>query len=118
MLERFLDMAVRSLRIATALPKSILAKLVALQFFRAATSGGANYCEACGAESAQDFAHKLQVVIKALRETDFRVKLIARSGMIGEARLKDFQQEVNELTALCVSTVETVKSNRGARRDR
>jgi len=116
MLDRFLDAGVRSLRIANALPKDVLAKHVALQFFRAAASAGANHCEACGAESSQDFAHKLQVVVKELRETDFWVKLIARSGMIRAGRLKDFQDEAGQLTAICVASVKTLKSHRVSQR--
>ena len=115
MLDRFLEVGVRSLCIANALPKSVLARHVALQFFRAATSAGANYSEACGAESAQDFAHKLQVVIKELRETDYWVKLIERSGMVRAQRLKEFEKEVNELTAICVASVKTLKSGGNSR---
>jgi four helix bundle protein len=115
MLNRFLNVGVRSLRITNALPKNVLAKHVALQFFRAATSAGANYCEACGAESSQDFAHKLQIVIKELRETDFWVRLIALSGMIREGRLRNFREEVSALTAIRVAAVKTLKSRKGGR---
>jgi four helix bundle protein len=115
MLDRFLDVGVRSLCVANALPKNVLARHVALQFFRSATSAGANYSEVCGAESAQDFAHKLQVVIKELRETDYWVKLIERSSMIRAQRLKEFEKEVNELTAICVASVKTLKSGSRSR---
>ena len=110
MMERFLDVGARSFSVANALPKNVMARHVALQLFRSATSAGANYSEACGAESAQDFAHKLQIVIKELRETDYWVKLIERSKMIREQRLKEFEKEINELTAICVASVKTLKS--------
>ena len=115
MLDRFLNVGARSLRIANALPKNVMAGHVALQLFRSATSAGANYSEACGAESSQDFAHKLQVVIKELRETDYWVKLVERAGMIRAPRLKEFEKEVSELTAICVASVRTLKSSNKSR---
>jgi four helix bundle protein len=36
---------------------------------KASTSSGANYEEACGAESKADFIHKMQLALKELRES-------------------------------------------------
>lgn len=115
MFERFLDLGVRSIRVAGALPKSVWSRHIALQLVRSATSAGANYSEACGAESTQDFAHKLQIVVKELREADYWVKLTARSGMLPATRLEKLIQEVNELISICVASVKTLKSSKNVR---
>ncbi len=69
--DRLLEFAARNIRLANALPKSAIGRHVGMQLMRSTTSAGANYCEACGAESRQDFLHKMQIVIKELRETQF-----------------------------------------------
>ena len=61
--ERLLDFAIRVVRLAKALPKSQEGRHVGRQILRSGTSPGANYEEACGAESRRDFAHKLGIVL-------------------------------------------------------
>jgi len=51
------------------LSRNDVGKHVANQLMRAATSSGANYEEACSAESRADFIHKVQIVLKELRGT-------------------------------------------------
>ena len=107
--ERFLDFGARSIRVGRALPRTPLGNHISLQFIPAATSSGANYCEACGAESRQDFAHKLQVAIKELREADYWLHLVARSELVAPSRLQAIMAENNELIAICVASVRTAK---------
>jgi four helix bundle protein len=109
--DRFVDFGARVIRISKALPHSPFANHVGLQLLRAATSSGANHCEACGAESRPDFAHKLQLTLKELRETEYWLKLISRAELISPARLKDVMAENNELIAICVAAVRTAKSH-------
>ena len=67
--ERLLDFAVSSIKLSVKLDRSSVGRHVANQFMRAATSAGANYEEACGAESKADFIHKVQLVLKESRES-------------------------------------------------
>jgi four helix bundle protein len=46
------------------------------------TSAGANYEEACGAERRADFIHRLQVVLKELRESFYWLCLIKKTTLI------------------------------------
>ena len=78
---------------------------------RAATSAGANYSEACGAESKKDWVHKLQVAVK-LREADYWLKLIARTEMLKPDRLKRLIGEADEIIAILVAAVTTAKRKR------
>jgi len=65
--ERLLDFAVAVIKLTTKIEKIAVGRHIAGQLIRSATSAGANYEEACGAESKKDFLHKLQIVLKELR---------------------------------------------------
>ncbi len=69
--DRLLDFAAEVFKIAEALPKTVAGKHVGGQLIRAGTSGGSNYEEACGAESRSDFAHKMSIVLKELKESRY-----------------------------------------------
>lgn len=113
--DRFLGFGSRSCRLASALPKTSLAQHVGVQFFRAATSAGANYSEACGAENRKDFAHRLQIVVKELREAQHWLRLIAMAEMLPAKRMESMLSEANELTAICVASSKTVNCRRHVR---
>jgi len=54
------------------LPNDHVGSHFSRQLVRSATSPAANYAEARGAESRRDFAHKMQICLKELRETLLR----------------------------------------------
>ena len=58
---------------------------------------GANYQEACEAESSKDFVHKTKIVKKELRETKYWLRLLCKQN-------KEFMEEItclgNESTEL------------------
>ena len=56
---------------------------------RAGTSVGANYEEACGAQSKADFIHKLQIVLKEIREPMYWLKLLQRSNILKREEVKE-----------------------------
>lgn len=104
-------MAVRVISLAQAMPKTYVGRHIASQVLRSGTSVGANYCEARGAESRADFAHKLQVALKELRETMYWLEVIRDAGLVRADRLDPLMREVNELTAISVKSVLTAKVN-------
>jgi len=114
--ERLQDLAVRIIKLAQTLPKDLVGKHIAGQVLRSGTSAGANYCEAQGAESRADFAHKMQLVVKELRETLFWIETSRRAQLVKGGRLRPLVEEVNELIAIGVKSVTTAKAN--ARRNR
>jgi four helix bundle protein len=67
--ERLLDFAASCIKLTVRLNRTAAGKHIAIQLMRSATSSGANYEEACGAESRADFIHKLQLVLKELKES-------------------------------------------------
>lgn len=85
---RLLDFGASTIRLALKLNKTIVGRHIGKQLMRSATSAGANYEEACGAESRADFIHKMQLTLKELRETLYWLKLIEKSGLISFDHLK------------------------------
>ena len=65
--ERLLNFAADILKLVTRLNKTAVGRHIGGQLTRSGTSAGANYEEACGAESRADFIHKMQLVLKELK---------------------------------------------------
>ncbi len=83
----------------TALNNSILSQLI-----RSATSIGANYCEADGAESKKDFQHKIGICKKESKETKHWLRMLSLTDPENTARCRELWREAQELT-LIFSTI-------------
>ncbi|MCK4475108.1 MAG: four helix bundle protein [Methanophagales archaeon] len=79
--ERLLDFAAGILRLVVGLNKTAVGRHIGNQLMRSATSSGADYEEACGAESKADFIHKMQLILKELRESLYWLKLVKKSSV-------------------------------------
>ena len=77
--ERLLDYAANIIKLTIRLNRTAVGRHIGGQLVHAGTSGGANYEEACGAESRADFVHKLQIVLKELRESLYWLRLIKKN---------------------------------------
>ena len=80
--ERLLGYAVRIIRVAESMKRSAAGLHIADQLLRSGTSPYGNHGEAEGAESRDDFIHKLRVCFKELRESRRWLKLIQRAELI------------------------------------
>src|SRR5690349_24375037 len=87
--ERLIDFAVRIVRLSSGLPKTAAGKHIAGQILRSGTSPAPNYGEARGAESHNDFVHKLRIVLKELNETSIWLRVIECSELIRKDLLGD-----------------------------
>ena len=67
------------------------------QVVGAATSVGANYCEADDAVSKKDFRHKISICKKESRETKFFIRMIVRAIPERREDAKPLWQEAKEL---------------------
>jgi four helix bundle protein len=94
-----------------SLPKTLAGRRIGDQLLRSATAVGANYEEARGAESADDFIHKLQVALKELRESNYWLRLISKAGILPTKRLSEILDESTQLRAMLSKAVVTAKSN-------
>jgi len=110
--ERLLDFAVRIIKLISTLNKTAAGRHIGGQLMRSATSAGANYEEACGAESRADFIHKMQVVLKELRESLYWLRLIEKSAIISEEKLKLLIQEASELSNIVAKSIITARNKK------
>lgn len=87
-LERILRFVDSILELAKKLPKNIINVPLIKQLIDCGTSVGANYHEACEAESSKDFIHKLKITKKELRETRYWLRLLYKQN-------KEFKEEIS-----------------------
>jgi four helix bundle protein len=107
--ERFLNFAADILKMMPLLSKSFTGRHIGGQLFRSSTSAGANYEEACGAESRADLIHKLQIVLKELKETRYWLRLIKKSEIVKIPNIDDLIKEAEELLKIIAKSVFTAK---------
>jgi four helix bundle protein len=82
------------------------------QLLKAGTSPGANYEEACGAESRSDFIHKLGIVLKELKESRYWLKIIHNAGLLPLDHIKPLLAECEELCAIIARSIFTARAKR------
>lgn len=106
---RFVELAVRVIRLVRALPKDFVGKHIGNQLLKSGTSGGTNYEEARGSESNADFIHKLKIALKELRESIFWLNVIEKAELIPAPKLKNIHQEFEELANIIAQSVITTQ---------
>ncbi len=113
MKRRTKEFALRALKLADALPKTLAGKTIGGQLVRAATSVAANYRAARRARSGADFRNKLAVCEEESDESAFWIELAAEADLVPSRRLKELLGESNELTAILVASRRTSSRRRG-----
>ncbi|MBI3694701.1 MAG: four helix bundle protein [Acidobacteria bacterium] len=107
--ERLLEYGVRVIRVVESLPKTLVGRRIGDQLLRCGMSVGANYEESRGAESADDFVHKLQLALKELRESNYWLRLLDKAGTLPSKRLVSILDESTQLIAILSKAVATAK---------
>ena len=107
--ERLLVYGATIIKLVESLPSTIAGRRIGDQLLRSGTSVGANFEEAQGAESKNDFAHKLQIALKELRESNYWLRLLAKTAMLPEDALTVVIDESAQLKAILSKSVATVK---------
>ena len=81
-------------------PKDPINSPLINQIVRAATSIGANYMEADGAESKKDFQHKISICKKEAKETKHWLRMIATANPGRRDECQEFLKEAQELSLI------------------
>ena len=110
--ERLISFAARIGKAVDALPDTRMGRHVAGQLVRCGTSPAPNYEEACAAESRADFAHKLSICLKELRETRCWIRLIIKTEMLKEHKVSELLEECNQLCNIIARSIVTTKRNK------
>ena len=95
LLERTFNFGVNCLKLIETLPKTKSYSIIAFQLAKASTSVGANYEEAQAAESSKDFVHKIGVVSKESRESNYWLRVLNEVLPIS-LKTEKFQNLLNE----------------------
>ena len=83
------------------------------QIQRSGTSIGANYSEACDAESKADMVHKLGIALKEANETKYWIEVIYRSELMSKDKYSELTNDVGELYKILAASIRTAKGNMG-----
>ena len=81
------------------------------QLLRSGTSISANVHESEFAQSSSDFASKLHISLKEANETMNWLNIILETEYISQEEFDSIANDCNELIALLVSSIKTVKGN-------
>jgi len=95
------------------LPKSAEGQVLGRQLLRSGTSVGAHYREARRSRSDAEFISKLEGGLQELDETTYWLELLVESNTGPPEMIRELLEEANQLTAMFVASVRTVKRRLG-----
>ena len=101
--------AVRIIRLYDALPHSTTAFVIGKQLLRSGTSVGAHAREAYRSRSTAEVISKLEVALQELDETAYWLELLIEAEIVNPKRLEPLLTEIDELIAIIVTSVRTMK---------
>ncbi|CAN5698487.1 four helix bundle protein [soil metagenome] len=103
-------LALRVIRLSQSLERSREADVSGGQLLRSGTSIGANYRAACRAKSTADYINKRKIVEEEADETFYWLELLVEAKIVPAAHLADLMKEVDEIVAMTVSSIKTLRS--------
>lgn len=109
--KRTKEFAKRIVLFCRGLPTNREGKLIGNQLFRSGTSVGANYRASCRGRSKKDFITKLGIVEEESDESIFWLELINELKIADGNELKWLLKEANEILAIIVVSIKTVRRN-------
>lgn len=107
-----LDFAIRMVHLFEFLRDQKSENVMSKQILRSGTSIGANYSEALGAESKEDFIHKCSIALKEGNETKFWLMLLHRTHYLSDVEYQSLINDCQEIRNILGSTVKTTKKIR------
>ncbi len=111
--DRLIKFAVLIIEITNELPSNRASNQLGGQLLRSGTSPALNYGEARSAESLNDFIHKMQIVLKELRESYVCLRIIHLSKLYkNEQGILEAKNECNELISIFVKSVQTANKRK------
>ena len=113
--DRFVAYRCRMIDVVEALPNTRAGNYIPAQLIKSCISPTFNYGEVQGAESRNDFIHKLGVVLKELKECRTALTIIRKKELIKPVEKTDgVFKETEELIAIIAKSIETAEKNKNA----
>lgn len=107
--ERLLEYAASIIRLVEQLPRTPAGHHIAGQLMRSGTAALPHHGEAQGAESANDFVHKMSIGLKELRESHRWLQLAGRVPLLDPERVGPILNETDQLIRIFVASIRTAK---------
>jgi four helix bundle protein len=108
--ERLWDFAADVAHIVESIPDTRVGRHIAGQLIRCGTSAAPNYDEACDAESRKDFAHKLSIAAKEMRETSGWLRFLTKLRLVPRQQVEAVFYESIELRKMLGSSLKTLRT--------
>lgn len=106
-----MDFAVRIVNLYKYLKTEKSEYILSKQLLRSGTSIRANIHEAVNARSKADFVAKMYVALKEAGETEYWIKLLARTDYLTQVQANSILNDCVELIKILVSIIKTTKKN-------
>ncbi len=103
--------AIRIVKLSQLLQKEKSEFVLSKQILRSGTSVGALIRESEYGQSRADFINKLSIALKEAHETDYWIALLRDTGYLEEKLSASLLTDCNELKALLISSIKTLKNN-------
>lgn len=110
--KRTKQLALRVIKLVETLPNTTTGNVIGRQLLRSGTSVGANYRAACRAKSKADMIAKLGIVEEESDETLYWLELLVEGEIMSEARLSHLMAETDQILAMTVSSIKTLRRNK------
>src|SRR5215217_7405601 len=114
--DRLINFSCSCLDVCEFLPNSRAGNNLEYQLSKSSTASALIYGEAQAAESPNDFAHKIKMVLKEIRETRVNLRIIQQKPVIKNSKVDSALNEANQLMAIFLKSIETAKNNREVRK--
>jgi four helix bundle protein len=112
MKDRTKAFAIAVARFVMDVPSSFVAKRLADQLLRSATSVGSNYRAASRAKSRADFVAKMGIVEEEADETMYWLDLMTELGIGDLESIAPLRDEANQIVAMTVASINTARPTR------
>ena len=110
--KRTKEFAHRCVKLALALPKTVLGNHIKKQLVRCSTSVAANYRATLLAQTKAAFISKISIVIEEADESEFWLEFIMDEKLLGRKRVSALFKEAHELASIFIITRKTAQRNK------
>jgi four helix bundle protein len=110
--KRLNDFAHRCVKLALALPDTVIGRHIKGQLIRCSTSASANYRAACIAQSRPSFVAKMSIVVEELDESAYWLEFVIDEKLLSAKRVTPLLSEATELTKIFVSARKTIQAGK------
>lgn len=104
--------AIEIIHLCVSLPRTDEARVIKSQLLRSGTSPGAHCREATRSRSNAEMISKIETALQELDESLYWMELLIGADIVDPKRLDPLMREADELIAMAVTAVRTIKRRR------